>query len=72
VAARLFRIDAASGKPWTLRYLRLIAERPATVSHVLATEAGTEVVAFKRRIRRLKDLGLTESLDVGYLCSAII
>ena len=69
VAARLFLIDAKSGEPWTLRYLRLIAERPATVSHVLAMEAGAEVVAFKRRIRRLKDLGLTESLDVGYRLS---
>lgn len=69
VAARLFRIDAASGEPWTLRYLRLIAARPATVSYELAMEAGAEVVAFKRRIRRLKDLGLTESLDVGYRLS---
>jgi hypothetical protein len=69
VAARLSRIDAGSGKPWTLNFLRLIAERPATVSHVLAKAVGMEVLAFKIRVRRLKELGLTKSLAVGYRLS---
>ena len=69
VAARLSRTDASSDKPWTLRYLQLIAKRPATVSHVLANDVGTAVMPFKLRVRRLKELGLTESLAVGYRLS---
>ena len=30
---------------------------------------GLERVVFKRRVRRLKELGLTESLEVGYRLS---
>lgn len=69
VAATLARIDAAADAPWTARYLALIAQQPGTVSHVLARQAKVEVPAFKRRIRRLKELGLTESLEVGYRLS---
>jgi hypothetical protein len=69
VVSRLTRIDAASSAPWTTRYLRLIAERPGVVSHTLARRAGTDVQPFKRRVRQLKELGLTESLEVGYRLS---
>ena len=69
VAARLARIDAASATPWTTNYLRLIAAQPGIVSRVLALQAATEVPPFKRRVRQLKELGLTESLDVGYRLS---
>lgn len=54
---------------WALAYLRLIAEMPATVSTELAARVGMERFAFKQRVRRLKALGLTESLDVGYRLS---
>jgi hypothetical protein len=69
IGARLARIDAASAAPWTARYLRLIADQPGVVSHVLARQVQAEVHPFKRRVRQLKALGLTESLEVGYRLS---
>ncbi|HEY1302677.1 MAG TPA: hypothetical protein VGF24_03955 [Vicinamibacterales bacterium] len=69
IASRLRRIDAASATPWTTRYLQLIADQPTVVSHVLARQAQVEVPPFKRRVRQLKELGLTESLEVGYRLS---
>lgn len=69
VAARLARLDRASDAAWTARYLQLIDDHPAVVSRELAEEVGADLPAFKRRVRRLKDLGLTESLGVGYRLS---
>jgi hypothetical protein len=69
VVARLARMDAAAATPWTMRYLGLIADRPGIVSHVLARQVGAEGPPFKRRVRQLKELGLTESLEVGYRLS---
>jgi hypothetical protein len=69
IVARLAKMDATSGRMWTGRYLQLIADRPATVSHTLAALAQSDVLSFKRRVRRLKELGLTESLEVGYRLS---
>ena len=67
--ARLHRLDAAAAKPWTLDRLRLIAVRPAVVSTELAAEVGRDRAAFKIDVRKLKNLGLTESLDIGYRLS---
>ncbi len=47
----------------------MIADRPATVSHLLADEIGVDRTRLKRRVRQLKQLGLTESLEVGYRIS---
>jgi hypothetical protein len=69
VVARLTRLDAASATPWTTRYLQLIANRPGIVSRVLARHVDADVPPFKRRVRQLKELGLTESLEVGYRLS---
>ncbi len=69
VVARLAKIDAASPTPWTTRYLQLIAGQPGVVSRVLAPQARADVLSFKRRVRQLKELGLTESLEVGYRLS---
>lgn len=67
---RLERLDRASSwGAWTMPTLRLIASRPATVSTVLAEEVGRERQPFKLDVRKLKALGLTESLDVGYRLS---
>jgi hypothetical protein len=49
--------------------LKLIGERPATVSTELAKALGAERFAFKQDVRKLKELGLTESLEVGYRLS---
>jgi hypothetical protein len=69
LTARLDRMDRASDRPWTRQALELIAEHPGVVSTELAAAAGQERAYFKIRIRRLKALGLTESLEVGYRLS---
>jgi hypothetical protein len=70
IAARLQRLDAASESgPWTRRYLRLVADNEAVRAPNLAAGEGLDVPRFKRRVRRLKELGLTISLDVGYRLS---
>jgi hypothetical protein len=64
---RLDRWDAArAGGPWTREVLRLIAERPGVRAPDLAASVGRETLPFKRDVRRLKELGLTHSLPVGY------
>lgn len=70
VRARLERLDRASRRePWTRAVLALIAEHPATPASQLAEELGRERLRFKQDVRKLKDLGLTESLPVGYRLS---
>jgi hypothetical protein len=69
IVQRLARMDRAADEPWTRRYLELVATRPAVVARTLAADVGMERDAFKIRVRRLKELGLTESLDVGYRLS---
>ena len=50
--------------------MELIAARPATRAADLVADAGyTDLASFKRDVRRLKELGLTESLEVGYRLS---
>jgi biotin operon repressor len=71
IAARLARMDAASKRgPWTAAVLAQIAERPAVSSVYLAETLDWERADFKLHVRRLKALGLTISLDVGYRISA--
>jgi hypothetical protein len=54
---------------WALPVLRLIAAHPGVVSTKLANALKLERLVFKQRVRRLKALGLTESLTVGYRLS---
>jgi hypothetical protein len=64
---RLARLDAASTHgPWTMETLRLIEQHPATLSTDIAALVGRERKPFKTDVRKLKELGLTESLEVGY------
>jgi hypothetical protein len=69
IARRLDRLDRARDDPWTQATLALIDRLPATRAAELAEEVGRELLAFKRDVRKLKELGLTESLDVGYRLS---
>jgi hypothetical protein len=70
VAGRLARIDARSRRgPWTERLLTLIAENPAVRAADLAPLVGRERLPFKADVRKLKELGLTESLETGYRLS---
>ena len=54
---------------WAMPYLRTIEAQPATRAPDLAVQHGMETQPFKQRVRRLKELGLTESLEVGYRLS---
>jgi hypothetical protein len=49
--------------PWGYEYLRLIRDRPEVRAEELAASLGLEKRAFKPRVRRLKELGLTISLS---------
>ena len=67
---RLDRLDRASTRgPWTRAVLDTIAEHPATRAADLAESFGRETAPFKVDVRKLKNLGLTVSLDVGYRIS---
>jgi hypothetical protein len=66
---RLDRLDRAKGESWTREVLALIAARPGVVSTELAAHVGRDRAQFKEDVRKLKRLGLTESLEVGYRLS---
>ena len=66
----LDRLDRASSiGPWTRATLRLVDELPATRAPELAVRLGRDTPSFKRDVRKLKERGLTESLDIGYRLS---
>ena len=70
IDAALDRLDAAKPSgPWTRFILEWIRDNPAVVSKVLATLLGRELQPMKTDIRKMKALGLTISLDVGYRLS---
>ncbi|GAA1590965.1 hypothetical protein GCM10009804_53850 [Kribbella hippodromi] len=67
---RLARFDATSNHgPWTTETLRLIQSTPATRAGDLAASLGRDTAPFKLDVRKLKNLGLTYSLEVGYRIS---
>jgi hypothetical protein len=67
---RLDRLDRASATgPWTAATLAAIAAHPATRAADLAAGLGRETLPFKVDVRKLKNLGLTRSLEVGYRLS---
>jgi hypothetical protein len=68
---RLDRLDrAAVHGPWTRVTLAVIAGQPGRRAADLAAWFGRETQPFKTDVRKLKNLGLTESLEVGYRLSA--
>jgi hypothetical protein len=70
ITKRLDRLDRASAwGPWTRATLALIADRPEVRAGDLAESVGRERAAFKLDVRKLKNLGLTLSLPVGYRIS---
>jgi hypothetical protein len=68
IAERLDRWDAAT-QPWTRQYLAMIDANEAVRAPDLAERVGMDVPRFKRRVRQLKGLGLTISLEIGYRLS---
>jgi hypothetical protein len=51
---------------WTLATLRAIEARPGVLAATLARSLGRPRDEFKRDVRKLKHLGLTFSLEIGY------
>jgi hypothetical protein len=70
LAEKLRRLDARSREgPWTLRTLEVIRSHPGVRAGSLCVRLGQEKEAFKLNVRKLKGLGLTESLEIGYRLS---
>ncbi len=70
IAARLERLDRASRHgPWTVGVLQAIRDGPGIPAADLAAGFGREKMPFKLDVRKLKELGLTESLRPGYRLS---
>lgn len=59
--AKLDRMGA-----WSRHLLKLIARNRGVSSAILSEQFGRERLRFKADVRKLKRLGLTRSLDVGY------
>ena len=54
---------------WTQLYLQMIHDQPNTHAQILAESIGLSNLTFKPWVRKLKALGLTESLRPGYRLS---
>ena len=66
VVTRLRATDRRSAAAWTADVLALIRAHPATRAGDLAPRMGCETPVFKANVRKLKRLGLTQSLETGY------
>ena len=69
LARRITAIDARAARPWAVQALQLIRAWPERRAPELAELAGWTTAPWKANVRRLKELGLTESLPVGYRLS---
>jgi hypothetical protein len=70
LVARVTRLGVKSADgPWALATLQLIASHPGTLAARLARRQNLDTPRFKARVRQLKELGLTESLAIGYRLS---
>lgn len=68
IRSRLRRLDRPH-EPWTEETLSIIGEQPGVRAEDLAATLGRVKKPFKHDVRKLKELGLTESLRVGYRLS---
>ena len=67
---KLDGLDARSiHGPWVTSFLSVVAMNPGVLAATLASSIGLERKWFKAHMRKLKELGLTESLEVGYRLS---
>lgn len=70
ITVRLDRLDRVSPiGPWTRATLDLVDRHPEVRAPDLAAKVGRETAEFKKDVRKLKELGLTESLAIGYRLS---
>ena len=66
ILARLASMDRRAPRPWTAATLHLLDRQPGVRAGDLADKIGMERMPFKANVRKLKELGLTISLEVGY------
>ena len=72
IIKKLKRLDTASKDgPWTKETLQAISRNPRVVSTELAEKLGRERMWLKLNIRKLKNMGLTISHEVGYEISPL-
>ena len=70
IIGKLQKLDAGSQRGnWTQTYLQMIHDQPNTHAGILAAQLGLDIPHFKPWVRKLKALGLTESLRPGYRLS---
>lgn len=70
IIEKLQKMDRNSKRgAWTQSYLQVIHDMPNTYSGLLADYLGLDIPSFKPWVRKLKALGLTESLSPGYRLS---
>ena len=67
IAAELDALDRR--RAWTRATLNAIEDQPETLAAALAERLGRPKLVFKADVRKLKELGLTESLRPGYRLS---
>jgi hypothetical protein len=69
---KMERLDRASSDgPWTKSILRAIKQHPHLRAADLCNKVGVEKMKMKLNIRKLKNLGLTISHEVGYEISPL-
>lgn len=66
---KLKRLDLYADEPWTQKALEILETHPAVRAGDICGLLGQEKEAFKLNVRKLKKLGLTESLGTGYRLS---
>jgi len=69
IASKLDAMDRRAGQPWTRAMLQAIHAHPGERAGDLAARLGRERNQFKQDVRKLKALGLTISLEIGYRLS---
>ena len=70
IIGKLKKLDQSSQRGnWTQLYLQMIHDQPNTHAQILAESIGLSIPTFKPWVRKLKALGLTESLRPGYRLS---
>ena len=70
IIEKLRKLDLNSQRGyWSESYLQMIHDQPNTHAQILAESIGLTIPTFKPWVRKLKALGLTESLRPGYRLS---